>query len=273
MTGSEGIDEQEHRKAVCVFAAQELATSRNGGRLQIDGFPDEVERTKPAVDLTAHDGIGGIVAEHTVVEAYDSQLHDNVRVGEAFLDFPDRFGHGLEAPGHYTLAIDTGGGRRFPRRNQEQQLDRLEAWVRRQQLPIPELPQRGANHVRAEPPVVPVPVTLFRYKSLPKDDGALWVVLGRPDDIEDQRAERVARALAAKCPKLEAARTTGSVTLLVLENRDYILTNPWLLMRVVKSLAEPRGDVPDAIICVETSGGDGNWIAYRTKFLDWWSDV
>jgi hypothetical protein len=66
-----------HDKRVSVFAAQEIASTRNGGAFCVDRFPDEIDRTNKAVDLIGHDDYGTIVAEHTVIESYSHQLHDS----------------------------------------------------------------------------------------------------------------------------------------------------------------------------------------------------
>jgi hypothetical protein len=94
-----------HDKRVCIFAAEEIVSSRNGGTFICDGFPDEIERNLKAIDLVGHDDIGIIVAEHTVIESYMQQLHDNTRIGEFFRGFGERFGHSLGSPGHFTLCL------------------------------------------------------------------------------------------------------------------------------------------------------------------------
>jgi hypothetical protein len=260
-------------KRVCLYAVQELSNARNGGPLTVDGYPDEVERQQPAIDLVAHDRLGTIIAEHTRIESYPAQLYDNKRVTEVFAGFADRFGHSLDAPGCYTLAIDTGTGHAFPRKNQAYELDRLTQWVRSQSLPVPELPPHSRNHVTAEPPTVPIPVTLYRMGCHSDDDGSLRVAFHRSPDLETQRAERIDQAFLAKAPKLEAARHDGDVTLLVLESSDYIMSNPVLVAQGVYAAAKNCTSLPGAIICVDTTAGEGHWLAYRIKNLTWWSNA
>lgn len=114
-----------HEKRVCLFAAQQLASGRNGGFVTIDSCPDEEERQQPAIDLLAHDSLRSISVEHTLIASYSTQLHDNRRVNEVFADFPTRFDHLLEPTGRYTLAIHTRGGHLFPRKHEAKELDRL----------------------------------------------------------------------------------------------------------------------------------------------------
>ena len=103
-----------HAQRVCRYAAEQLANGRNGGTVIVDAYPDEEERRRPAIDLLAHDSRGPISVEHTLIEPYAAQLHDNKRVVEVFEGFPERFGHALASPGRYTLGIHTRGGHVFP---------------------------------------------------------------------------------------------------------------------------------------------------------------
>jgi hypothetical protein len=217
-----------------------------------------------------------MIAEHTVVESYLNQLRDNVRIREVFLGFEARFGHSLEAPGFYTLAIRTRGGHRFPRHGkQATALDELEAWVRAQDLPDPMTWPPPKNWIAAEPPEVPVEVTLYRAKCPPEDDGALRVVLQASGNLEEQRRERAIHAFESKCPKLAAARTPGSTTLLVLESHDTVMSNPVVLAQAAYAAAQGRSDLPDAVICVDTSASDSeeHWMDYPVKNGVCWSDA
>ena len=124
------------------------------------------------------------------------------------------------------------------------------------------------------PPEVPIAVALYRMRCLPEDDGSLRVAFLRPDDQEQQRVERIGKALGYKTPKLEAARQPGGITLLVLESHDYIMSNPVVIAQGVYVAAQRHAAcLPDAIICVETSAGDDHWIPYVIKSCEWWSDT
>ncbi|MGH8996604.1 MAG: hypothetical protein ACRDYB_11320 [Acidimicrobiales bacterium] len=262
-----------HEKRVCLYAAQQLANARNGGVVTADSYPDEEERQLPAIDLAAHDNNGPISVEHTLIEPYSTQLHDNRRVLEVFSGFAERFRHSLDSPGRYTLGIHTRGGHLFPRRSQAEEIDRLESWVHAQRLPVPVIPPRSPNSVTATPPEVPITVTLYRMRCAAEDDGSLYVAFLRPDDLEGQRADRIRKALTDKSAKLEAARQPGGVTLLALESHDYIMSNPVFIARGVYAAARDSSALPDIIVCVETSAGEDHWIPYLIKNLAWWSDA
>jgi hypothetical protein len=261
-----------HDKRVCLYAAETLAERRNGGPVYADRFPDEEERRRPAIDLIAHDTMGSIGVEHTLIEAYEQQVRDNQRVNEVFNGFAERFGHSLPSPGLYTLAIPTRGAHEFPRKDQAQLLDSLERWVRAKQLPEPRIPPTAPNHVVARPPEVPVPLTLYRASCAPEDEGALRVALLRSSDHQEQRVVRIGRALREKLDKLEASRPPDGVTLLVLETRDFIMSNPIVVAQALYRAAQKHRAVPDVIIHVDTTAGDGHWIGYYEKFGEWWSE-
>ena len=99
---------------VCLFAVDDFACSRNGGAVGVDAIPDEEERQALAVDLLCHDQVGDIVAEHTLLEAYEGQLHDNLRAHELLAGAAPRMGL-LAPPGRYTLLVDVGRARQLRR--------------------------------------------------------------------------------------------------------------------------------------------------------------
>jgi hypothetical protein len=120
-------DKRSRDKVVCEYAARRPSIHRNGRVFVQDEHPDKVEKHDEAVDLIGHDGVGIIVAEHTIVPSYLHQVADNARLAQVFAGFAERFEHSLERPGTYTLAIRTLVGREFPRgRQQAVALDALE---------------------------------------------------------------------------------------------------------------------------------------------------
>lgn len=264
--------ELPHDKQICIVAAQEISDTRNGGVFIPDSFPDEQERTKRAIDLIGHDEIGIMSVEHTLVESYADQTHDNSRVAQLRNLIEERIGS-LEKPGRYTLCLHTRGAAGIPRRGLTSAADQLEAWLRSQRLPVPEIPPRAKNYTVATPPEVPIAVTLFRLQCDPRDDGSLMVALLRDSNPEAQRRHRVEGALLSKGPKLEESRLPGGVTLLALENRDFIMANPTVIAQAIYDVCGSFSPVPDAVVCVDTTAGEGHWLAYRVKFLKWWASA
>ncbi len=258
-----------HEKTVCRFGVEEFTRSRNGGHLTVDAFPDDDERGEPAVDLVGHDEIGEVVAEHTVLEAYEGQLFDYVRTQEILRSVASGIGP-LRPPGSYMLVVDTRSGHLTPRRTSQGLVDGIIQWVRAQDPPEPEVPATEPNYVTGGPPEVGLPVALYRMTCSPTEDGSFRFAFDRPEDLEAQRLERAARALDRKCPKLESSRRPSSTTLLVLESRDFVMSNPWLVARAVHESAKVRSDVPDAIFIIDTTPGVGAWIPYRLKDRGGW---
>ena len=239
----------EHDKKVCLFGIAFLASGRNGGPAHPDSFPDEEERQQRAIDLVAHDALGVICCEHTLIEPYGEQLYDNRVIGELLGDFPNRFEHTLPGPGRYTLGLHAMIVRGPDEHARScRRAGGLGAGAK---APAPEIPRTIPNNVGAMPPEVPLQVTLYRMTCLPEDDLSLQVALLRPDDIEEQRVDRMRRAFLDKAEKLEEARRPGSVTLLVLECRDFILSNPPIVAQAAYSAGQGFDLIPDAIVCVD----------------------
>jgi hypothetical protein len=268
----ERADLLPHDKLVCIAAAQEVASSRNGGSFVLDDRPDERERTRKAVDVIGHDDIGTLTVEHTLIESYVQQTYDNSRIAQLREEIEARFTDPLEGPGRYTLCLHTRGAAAIPPRKLLGAVEQLQAWVRSQRLPVPEIPPRTPNHVEAVPPDVPIPVTLFRMQCSPKDDGSLVVALLRDDDLEGLRLQRVESAIVSKGQKLEDWRQAEGITLLALENQDFVMAYPVVIARAVYDACQSFSPVPDCIVCVDTTAGDGAWLAYRIKMHDWWAD-
>jgi hypothetical protein len=259
--------------SVCLFGAEALARHRNGGDVVVDVVPQDLERNAPAVDLVAHDELGTIVAEHTMVPVYAEQVAHVVRAEKLFTGFSERFGHGLPAPGRYTLQIDPAG-LDVPRPARDEHLRQLEAWVRDQDPVYRE--DIACPTIEAGPPDVWLPVKLYRRRCMPEDVGSLTLQVVRLDKAAVQRQEMLTRALSTHCPKLqtEKERHPGAVSLLVLGTHDLQMGNPWELMRATFSVAQVLEDqglivIPDAIIWVETLPGDGHWDAYVAKCGAW----
>ena len=268
-------EQASHRHAVALWSAQNVAEMRNGGDFIHDLVPDEIVRSKPAIDLIGHDSVGPICLEHTLIEAYEGQVNDNRRASEVSTLLGRRFSAGLEKPGSYTLALNTGDLSSLPRRMVGDTVESLDKWIRSQSLPVPSHPPLiEPNHVATELGQLPIRVTLFRMPGTPDDDGRLRIVFGRDRTIEEKRRSRIRKALLDKAPKLEDARSDGAITVLALESNDYVLSNSSEIARILHATAPTvEVPIPDVIIIVDTSPGVGSWSSSSVKFGDWWSDA
>jgi hypothetical protein len=154
----------------------------------------------------------------------------------------------LGASGHYQLIVlggRLGGGARGPAA-----LETLKGWIR-------ETAPRLSEGERASPPAERggLRVVLRRWPARPGGaaGGTLVVVRARPADLERLRAKQVLRALQAKAPKLEAARTGHRTTVLALESAEVALANRELVLAAVdEAVGRYDGAVPDLIVLVET---------------------
>lgn len=84
-------------------------------------------------------------------------------------------------------------------------------------------------------------------------DGSLLVSRIAPENVEILRNDRLKRALAQKCPKLDRYKLEGSRTVLILESRDISLSNHVVIGDSLALLMQRRTDVPDEVYLVSTS--------------------
>ena len=132
-------------------------------------------------------------------------------------------------------------------------------------------PRHLQASVEIQPPGFPYSVTLCcRVRTAPPglEPGELFRVRVPPgdDELETLRAERLRKALADKCPKLERCKDEGARTVLVLESDDMALSNQLLVRMRLAELLSERSDVPDEICLVETE--TRSWAVYPMKVGD-----
>jgi len=75
-----------------------------------------------------------------------------------------------------------------------------------------------------------------------------------PQDIERLRHARLLSALRGKAPKLHAARTGNTRTVLIVENQDVAITNAGLVSEAFDQQCEQVQHPPDDIYLVDTRG-------------------
>ena len=115
--------------------------------------------------------------------------------------------------------------------------------------------QPRASTVREFPGLLPYPASLSCSLSGPPSDteAGKFAVLRAPDDqLEEQRFERLRRALAEKCPKLQRCKDRGARTILVLECGDIAISNCISIRAALNRAAAERADISDEIYLVET---------------------
>jgi hypothetical protein len=247
------VGRDDRDKRLCLAAAQRLADRRGGGALRDVRYPDNVNRTDPAIDLIAMGDVGAIAVEHTVLETFQGQITDNVRFQQLLGDMTDRIGVTLPTPGHYHLAVPVEAVAGIKPTDTVQEA--IETWIRDKAatLPIPRIPPKEKNSVAGVPPDAPLPMVLRRLHDGPQ--GVVWFLRATPEELAELSVLRAMTALQHKAKELEAYRSQGATTVLLLEIQDFVLTNAAAVATAVEEAARRfGGPLADLIVAVETLG-------------------
>ena len=87
-----------------------------------------------------------------------------------------------------------------------------------------------------------------------------------PAEIDDKRLKRLGTSLKKKSPKLHLCKAEGAITVLILENQDFALSNHVLIGDAVCCLIADLIDRPDEIYLVDTS--IETWTVHRLTHGD-----
>lgn len=127
-------------------------------------------------------------------------------------------------------------------------------WVRKEAPGVE--PRSYASRVTAkevQPPGVPFPVRLVRYRPAMAMGGRFDFVQVAPGGDDAPRVERIARACEKKYPKLAAWKAKeGARSIIVFEDNDMILTNEQLIADALVKAEASRSDCPDEAYVVAT---------------------
>lgn len=222
------------------------------------GVPDEIERQLPAVDLLVEDAKGHkLVIEHTIVESFSGRIFEDTMFAELAKCLEDRLTGRLPVPGHYRVTLEPGGLRR--RDSLEAVCADVVEWAESQASSLAlGSPLTAPDHI-ATGVLAPwgLKVRLGRW---PRHDGRVVAMRATPSDLEEMRADRVTKALAAKCPKLKRAAEGGRTSILVLESDDLALGNYSDVANATASGLGGRPDQPDVVVLVETEIDADVWL-------------
>lgn len=154
------------------------------------------------------------------MESFPSRIFDDVLFVDLARCIEDRLHGQLPTPGHYRISFESDAIRR--RADVDAVCAALADWAIQvaDALAIGS-PSAAPNHVTWRPFTGAVSVALSRW---PGHDGRVLAYRSVPVDLPLRRRERVATALARKCPKLKEAVPGGErVSVLVLESSDSAL--------------------------------------------------
>lgn len=239
-----------HERQVCEAIVRLIEFRREATRSD-EVRPEDLNRKDESVELAFK--IQGIqfVLEHTLIESYPKQIAEHHQLNELVGPLIRSLDGQMPIPGRYELWLHTGAVQGVS--GAEKIRAALKEWVltHANGLICPQTnPSPPGNSIRGRPAGVPFEVTLSRWASL---DGRLMLGLYCPPNLEDLRNERAKKALDDKCPKLQTAKGTDGISVLVLEWNDIQLGNCVNISQAVKSQFLGRHDTPDEIYLVDTT--------------------
>jgi hypothetical protein len=237
-----------------MLAAKAWAVRHNLPELTFER-PDTVERRSQAVDLLGRDQHGEplLVLEHTLVQNFLDQRTVQIAAIQMFEPLEHLLSGQLQAPGHYNLALKPSAVLGL-KRKAEHIRDWAAAWVR-ETAPTLSLggPGTAPNHfATVAVPETALELSLYRW---PGRDGHFSLTFDAPANADEALAPSLERALAAKCPKLAAARkeNVGAESVLLLEIHDIALGNLFDLDAVIQGVVPVIEAMPDHIWLVDTT--------------------
>ena len=234
------------------------------GAVRANGRSPEDERVGPPIEYVFDLGERTYALEHTVVEAFDGQIHKDVDFAAFVAPIAAALDHQMPRPGSYrlTFAIHPSKGLK-PKRMAEAQAA-IVAWVRaaaaEMHAECPDVPMRGRRPYGHESnrrgTVEGIDLHLHREVGWSLPEAAYGrVFCGRfaPPNYQALRIERMRAALAKKLPKLKSWKDIEARSVLVLENRDLSLSNHVVILEAAGEALRGRDDAPDEIWLVDTT--------------------
>jgi hypothetical protein len=257
--------ERIHEKKVC-RAITIVLEEREGIKLSDVHNPDKVEREKKAVDLLFRIGEKQYALEHTQIESFANQIGLKYKVDGFLKPLQDEVSGKLPLPGNYDLCFAHDAP--IPKKNSEAIRAVLKRWILSNAgaLAIGK-PSTAPHHFIRETPLgIPFEVTLYRW---PGKEGILIARIIIHENLQDERKSRIRQALNDKCPKLESARVTDDITVLVLELDDIRLGNPFDTITAIMDELKARIDsIPDEVYLIGTDTPP--WEVWKVKVGDRW---
>jgi hypothetical protein len=232
----------KNEKLVCKFVRSILAAATDAS-IEVTGRPDQEDRSAARVEELWESLTHRFAIEHTLLESFVGQTEDDAKFVKLIAPIESRLAGRLS--GTYALSVAVGASTvaRVPYGEAHNAI--CDAVL------VAAATLQVGKSVRLQAPGLDFPIHLFRRTA----DGSKIFVRRWVSDVEPSRLERARRALAAKSPKLQAARTDGRLSILALESNDIALANYQLVCRSVRAALKERADQPDLVIVVETDGG------------------
>ena len=250
-----------HERDVCRAALEALAE-----RLHLESeeftYPEDNDRTRPAVDMQFSLGGRRCVVEHTLTESFPEQIADGVRFLDLLAPLQANLRGVLPFPGRYRLTIPVGAVRGLRPRDVAAIRDGVEDWIVRN---APVLVLDGPP-IDEQPDGVPFAVRLSRAATQ-DPESTLFIKRWAPPDVEQKRRERIGTALVSKCPKLKSAKAGDGLSILVLESDDIALADWEVVAEAFVEQVGLRDDAPDYVYLVETEASPW-WVWLLKEYSD-----
>jgi len=224
----------------------------------------EVERDsreRRGIDLTCYVGSQHYAIEHTLIEPFPGNQRDDISFGRVFDPaFEAGVADLLKPHLTYTITVNVYAFNDFRGQRLVDTRAKLLAWARATIPRLPEPPRRGPPETRihAEPPDVPVRVTLACHYST-GSGGQLLPGRFAPQNLAGLRRARLLKTLKDKGPKLNASRIKGSRTVLIVENHDFALTSECALSEYFDKLCKEIQHPPTDLYVVDVRNNNGTF--------------
>jgi hypothetical protein len=204
------------------------------------------------IELVCMVGDRRFALEHTIIEPFEDNQRDNIAFERVFDDAVEGDVAQLLKPYlAYTATVDVYAFDEKHRKDLVAIRQDLLNWIRGSIPHLPEPTTFAETALYGEPPATPVRIKLACHRSNGLG-GRLIAQRFAPPDLEQLRDKRLLKALHDKGPKLRAAKTAGTTTILILENIDIALTNESVVSDAIDRLGRDLPYMPDDIYLVGT---------------------
>ena len=227
---------------VSILVANAWAARHGCGPLRYEQ-PDELNRRDRSVDLLGRESGGSpfLVLEHTLVESFLDQRAVQSAAIAMFEPLERELTGRLPGPGHYILTLKPSavlGLKREAPRVREWVADWIHATARSLALGGPRT--APLHFATLAVPDTALEISLYRW---PGGDGDFRLAFQAPKEIDHTLTPSLAKAIAAKCPKLAAAKEAnpGAASLLRLPAVAWTL---WIEHPPLPSRCRPRSGRP-----------------------------
>lgn len=226
--------------------------ARHGAVRQGIWFPERVRHEAP-IEMVCTVGPTLYAFEHTGIEPFEGHLKMRVLLEKHFTAI-ERRAAGLLPPGDFNLYFPAGATVNMKGGPVRRMQDEIVAWVARMAPTLPPLGRRpqGPLVTRAADRNVPFEVKICR-SGIGLGNGGLAVGHLVDNTLEARRVKRLLRAYEKKIKQLLPWRASGARLVLILEENDLSVTNPYLVASALREIEASSEHRPDEIYLLSTA--------------------